>query len=177
MEDNFAELIRSLTSEQIMAKLPDQARKFFTEHPPLFKAWCTKFENPALARQMEAEYFGKFSPDLQYALVYDISELHRSVGSLQAALSVVKQHKGTSRLDEAERFQRYGLNVHITAEQFGLIVRALTDQTTLARMAMQSTTDRVLIAASVKESELNKQVFNSLNEQLAKFYPNLLTKG
>lgn len=174
MDNDFAELIRSLSSDEIKARLPERAAKFFTEHPPLFQAWRLRFENPAQGKQIEHDYFMTMPPDAQYGLVYEISELHRAVGSLEAAFLVVKQYKVDSMLDDARRYVRYGVNLHMTSEQYNRIVMLMAEHITATRVRMQSTTDSRLAKELLNEIDQNKVLFDSLNEQFGKFYPELL---
>lgn len=171
MNDEFADYLAKLTDDQVKAQLPTQAAVFFTQHPPLLTAWRARFRSLAASQLMIQEYFYTLTPDVQYGLVFEISEMMQVLASLHTCFVVVKTVKAASMLDDAKRFVDYGVNLHLSSDHYNRLLTLLAESVASFRIQIQATTDKYVIDNCKKEIDLNKSVFDAMGEQFAKAYP------
>jgi hypothetical protein len=181
------EVIRSLSWDEMKARMPTQAAEFFTQHHPLLVAYKHSLLGEHSAQgDITQGYFSQLPPDEQYGLVIEMGAMTLLLAQADLARYTVGKIKESSRLEEVVRFENYGVNLHISGRTFKLVMRAILDQRTMIRNSMNAIEDGLKHAPDNKallfhkdialtELKFNEQAEKDLLQQLTKAYPKLVT--
>jgi hypothetical protein len=172
--DGDREHVRGLSHEQIKAKMPEVAQKFFDRNPPLLWAWKYSLlgdrNNQAAIIQ---EYFTNLRADQQYMLVTELASITQMLVSINYADRELKRVIHNSKQVDSQRFQAFGVNFHLNYKDAALVFRALRDQLVFIKRELNATEDFEVRTSLLDEVRANKSAMDSMRAQVERLYPSI----
>lgn len=180
------EYISGLTNDELMALLPERAAWFFKKHPPLFDVHRLRLMGELeRAQKGTTSYFLSMPPDQQYMIVMEIAELTPLLVSVIYSSKQMQHMLTMSKQQEARRFDAYGINMHLSKQDYEMVRHALADQG-VALLVAQSGLEDFLgedpenkqfiqqYEMVVQQRNLNQKTQDSLDAQLKRIYPSFV---
>lgn len=184
-DDNDREIIRALSWDEMKARIPTQAAKFFTLHHPLLVAYKYSLLGEAtLQSETTQEYFIQMPPDQQYGLVIEMGAMTLALAQADLAAKAVVNMMKSSRATDMIRFSYHGVNIHLTRASIELLIRALKDQSNALTVQMNALNEAIqsnpnaletkkLYSILSEERKSNSKTLEELKEQIHRIYPNI----
>lgn len=176
-DEGINEYLRKATQEQLKASMPTEAARFFTRHPELLESfrWQSLGEL-AKSREINNQYLNSMPPEVMWSLVTEMAEVIKQVQGFSLAMEQVKDignHKSTYD-DDLARFTKSGINVHLSADQFKYLIRAMASHHGEITDSIETGTPLFEDVNPEVEHNLNHSTGDHLVDTLRGVYPTLV---